>query len=63
MEDFIIYVFLSEQDLVYLFVFFSVHFWLGHVGPFLVIRVYLTYCIPSYPKPRTLWIFMYVMVY
>jgi len=30
---------------------------------FLVTWVYLMYCIPLYPKPRTLWIFMYVMFY
>jgi len=61
--DPIIYVFLYEQDLVFLIVLCSVYFWLGHVGTFSCNPVLLTCCIHSYPTPRTLWLFMYVMFY
>jgi len=61
--DFVIYVFLNEQDLVFLnYVVQYISSW-AMWGPFLVIRVYWTYYIHSYPKLRTLWFFMYVMFY
>jgi len=60
---FIIYVFLDEQDPVFLnYVVQYISGW-AMWGPFLVIRVFWTYCIHSYPKSRTLWLFMYVMFY
>ena len=64
LEDFILFMFfLSEQGLIiYLFSFQYISNW-AMWGPFLVIWVYLTHCIPSYHKPHTFWIFMYVMFY
>ena len=61
--DYITYVLLNEQDLIFLNYVVQYIFGWAMCGPFLVIRVYWTYCIHSYPKPRTLWLFMYVMFY
>jgi len=55
--------FLDKQDIIFLnYVVQYISGW-AMWGPFLVIRVFWTYCIHSYPKPRTLWLFMYVMFY